>query len=565
MARKFAHLLIAAAMALAGLAATSLDGPATAHADSTPPAPWIVRSGAAAPSTSVAGSEVRLLWSIDPAGTGALRDTDLGTDLSGASAPACTPVALGPGSVIPVGGHTDCSATYALTQADVDAGVVRAGWHADTLADGTGPGHVEGTIAVPVAAEPALSLRIDGISPVGPLAAGTTAHVQVTGTNDSRVTITDLTLAGSGRGFDTAACTPALPSALAPHASITCDVGLVLTQADVDDNPSATIALAGTTLAHGSTAARVQYRPSVTRTSGLAVDTVASPGSAVVAGDTIGVTTTITNSGTMTLRRLVATDRSLQSLGRDGLACATPASLAPGQSLTCTGSRTATQADVNAGAVQDAVSARASDPVGRTVVGSDSVTVGALAVDELTLAVDATPSSGLRTGQIVHYAITATNTGTLTLHGVDVSVPPTVDGLDCTPATPATLDPGDAVACDATHTVTQADVDDGTISADIATSGLNPTDDPVSDEVTSDVTTDPTTLLAVSGSANPSVGLAVGDTTTFTAVVTNIGARTVSGVTLTNGLTGIGPTTCTPVAGSALAPAQSMTCTATYT
>ena len=59
--------------------------------------------------------------------------------------------------------------------------------------------------------------------------------------------------------------------------------------------------------------------------------------------------------------------------------------------------------------------------------------------------------------------------------------------------------------------------------------------------MTSDVTTDPSTLLSVSGSASPSAGLAVGDTTTFTAVVTNIGARTVSGVTLTNGLTGIGP------------------------
>ena len=70
--------------------------------------------------------------------------------------------------------------------------------------------------------------------------------MQVTGTNDSGVTITDLALAGSGRAFDPPRATPALPAALAPHASITCDVALVLTQADVDDNPSATITLAGT-------------------------------------------------------------------------------------------------------------------------------------------------------------------------------------------------------------------------------------------------------------------------------------------------------------------------------
>src|SRR4051812_15677239 len=252
------------------------------------------------------------------------------------------------------------------------------------LAAPSGADRAAGTIALPVPVEPSLSLQIDGVSPTGPLTVGTTAHVQVTGTNDSEVTLTELALTGSGRVFDSASCAPVLPADLAPHAFITCDVGLVLTQDDVDDNPTAAITLAGDTPAQDPMSGRVQYRPSMTRTSALAVDTVAAPGSAVIAGDTFGVTTTITNSGTTTLRRLAAADRAL---GRAGLTCDAPASLAPGASVTCTASRTASQADVNAGAVLDAVSARASDPVGRTVVGSDAVTVGALTVDELTLAV----------------------------------------------------------------------------------------------------------------------------------------------------------------------------------
>ena len=79
-------------------------------------------------------------------------------------------MALGPGSVIPVGGDTLCSATYTLTQADIDAGVVRAGWHADTHSrTGPDPAMRRARSHWRRSAADALALGgLDGISPAGP-------------------------------------------------------------------------------------------------------------------------------------------------------------------------------------------------------------------------------------------------------------------------------------------------------------------------------------------------------------------------------------------------------------
>ena len=56
-----------------------------------------------------------------------------------------------------------------------------------------------------------------------------------------------------------------------------------------------------------------------------------------------------------------------------------------------------------------------------------------------------------------------------------------LSAVDCTPATPATLAPGDTIDCSATYTVTQADVDAGSIDNTATISGLDPTDTPVTD------------------------------------------------------------------------------------
>ena len=64
-------------------------------------------------------------------------------------------------------------------------------------------------------------------------------------------------------------------------------------------------------------------------------------------------------------------------------------------------------------------------------------------------------------GQVLHYTITATNIGNVTLHDVNVTDDQVTD-LVCTPALPvADLAPGESITCSASHTTTQGDLDAG--------------------------------------------------------------------------------------------------------
>ncbi len=129
-------------------------------------------------------------------------------------------------------------------------------------------------------------------------------------------------------------------------------------------------------------------------------------------------------------------------------------------------------------------------------------------------------------GQVVSYSITVTNTGNQTLTGVTVTDPGVGAVLGpCTPAIPATIAPGKAVVCTATHTVTQADLDAGeytnTANAD---SDQTPSD---SDVANVPLLANP--ALALVKSATPSTYDAVGQVITYTYTVTNTGNVTLPG------------------------------------
>ena len=80
-------------------------------------------------------------------------------------------------------------------------------------------------------------------------------------------------------------------------------------------------------------------------------------------------------------------------------------------------------------------------------------------------------------GDVIHYTIVATNIGNVTLKGVVVTDPNVTD-LVCTPATPVDLAPGDSIACTASHTVTQEDLDNGVY---LNTACANDTDGPAAE------------------------------------------------------------------------------------
>ena len=158
---------------------------------------------------------------------------------------------------------------------------------------------------------------------------------------------------------------------------------------------------------------------------------------------------------------------------------------------------------------------------------------------------------------VVTYTLVATNTGVVTLTGV------TITDANATLANcaPVTLAPGQTVTCTATHVVTQADLDRGTLTNTASVSGLPPTGPAVKANSAAVVTPAmPRSSLVVTKSSEATSFSKVGDQLSYTITATNTGNVSLTSVSITdpNGvLSGCVPTN--------LVPGQSMTCTAIHT
>ncbi|MCK6692979.1 MAG: HYR domain-containing protein, partial [Thermoanaerobaculia bacterium] len=199
-------------------------------------------------------------------------------------------------------------------------------------------------------------------------------------------------------------------------------------------------------------------------------------------------------------------------------------------------------------------------------------------------ALDLGPNAALDAGDVIHYTITVTNTGTATITNIVLN-DPNASGLNCTPATPFSLAPGASATCAASHTITAFDLNNGFYSNTATAEGQDPAGQPVSDisDDPDDLTNtdtegdnepdDPTVTLL---QANPelrvnkvdqlNVGnngvLNPGDVINYTIVVTNTGNVTVGNIVLGDPNADPGSVSCP---ATNLAPGQSMTCTAVHT
>jgi uncharacterized repeat protein (TIGR01451 family) len=171
-------------------------------------------------------------------------------------------------------------------------------------------------------------------------------------------------------------------------------------------------------------------------------------------------------------------------------------------------------------------------------------------------------------GDLVTYSFVATNDGDLTLSGIHVdetafSGSGSVSGIAC-PVT--TLASHASTTCSASYTLTQADVDAGTVT-NTAVAAANP---PGSTAVVSSasssatVTTARTANLTLVKSVTPTT-VVPGGTVTYSFRVTNTGTVTLSGVTITETtFSGTGAVPAATCPGGSLAPGSAVTCTATY-
>ncbi len=167
-------------------------------------------------------------------------------------------------------------------------------------------------------------------------------------------------------------------------------------------------------------------------------------------------------------------------------------------------------------------------------------------------------------GTVVTYSYLVTNTSTSassTLTGLTVTDPMTgLSAINCGGVT--TLAPLASVTCTATYTTTQADINKGSISNTGTAKGTaNGSSLTATSSVTIPVTQTP--KIAIVKSASIGGYSAPGTPITYTYKLTNSGNVTLTSVKVTDPMAGLSTINCGGV--TTLAPAASVSCTATYT
>ncbi|MCB0906356.1 MAG: hypothetical protein KDB63_04465, partial [Nocardioidaceae bacterium] len=456
-----------------------------------------------------------------------------------------------PATTLAPGASTTCTATYVLTQADVNAGTVS---NTATAAGTTTSGSVSATDTDTrtVPRTTSITLTKSAGAPSGNTAGSTIAYSFLV-TNTGNVTLT--TVGVSDPKVGTVSC-PA--TTLLPGQSTTCTATYTITQADVDAGVVDNTATATGTPPSGMTAPTATASRSVTltRTPGISLDKQAGgltdlDANGPDAGDTILYSFVVTNTGNVTLTTVGVSDPKVGAV-----TCPTT-TLAPGVSTTCTKTYTLTQADVDAGHVANTATATGTPPSGLTPpTSSDSTDTTVTPGPAITLVKTAGVPSGTTAGSTIAYTFLVTNTGNVTLTSVGVA-DAKVGAVTC-PAT--TLAPGASMTCTATYTLTQADVDAGSVSNTATASGTSPTNVTVSATSSATRAITRTSTITLDKQAGTPTGASPGSTITYSFVIQNTGNVTLTNVGVTDAK--VGSVTCPT---TTLLPGQSTTCTATYT
>ena len=454
---------------------------------------------------------------------------------------SCMATTLAPGAT------TTCSATYALTQADIDAGS-----HTNTAivngedpngdpidpdpsddpddptdVDPNGDGDPDDPTITPLPSDASLSitktdaldLGADGVATVGDIITYSFVITNTGNVTASNITVDDADVMGLS----------CMATTLAPGATTTCSATYALTQADIDAESHSNTAIVNGEDPNGDpidpdpsddpddptdvdpngdgdpddpTVTPIPTDASLSITKTDALD-LGADGVATV-GDIITYSFVITNTGNVTASNITVDDADVM-----GLSCMAT-TLAPGATTTCSATYALTQADIDAGSHSNTAIVNGEDPNGDPIDPDpsddpddptdvdpngdgdpDDPTVTPLpqtATMEITKtdALDLGADGVATVGDIITYSFVITNTGNVTIDNISVD-DADVTGLSCNATS---LAPGATTTCSATYALTQADIDAGSHTNTAIVNGTDPNGDPVSDP--SDDPDDPT-------------------------------------------------------------------------
>ena len=462
-----------------------------------------------------------------------------------------------------------CTASYKITQADLDAGAVT------NVASASGGGATSPTDTETVTAvqDPKLTQTKVGVldktvvAPADRADAGDVINYTITAKNEGNVTLTNVTVVDPLLGA--LSCTPAQPATLLPGASIVCSGSYTLLQSDINAGERANTATADSDQTPPTDTPNVVPLPQdskLTQTKvGVLDKTVVAPADRADAGDVINYTITAKNEGNVTLTNVTVVDPLLGALS---CTPAQPATLLPGASIVCSGSYTLLQSDINAGerantATADSDQTPPTDTPNVVPLPQDSkltqTKVGVL--DKTVVA----PADRADAGDVINYTITAKNEGNVTLTNVTV-VDPLLGALSCTPAQPATLLPGASIVCSGSYTLLQSDINAGE-RANTATADSDqtpPTDTPNVVPLPQDSKLTQTKVGVLDKTVvAPADRADAGDVINYTITAKNEGNVTLTNVTVVDPL--LGALSCTPAQPATLLPGASIVCSGSYT
>ncbi|MBN9632451.1 MAG: DUF11 domain-containing protein [Actinobacteria bacterium] len=473
---------------------------------------------------------------------------------------------LAPGEIV------TATATYALTQADIDAG--RIANTATSVGQSPGGAAVISNTAstnTPLAAGPALTFT-KSASPPAVSKAGDLVTFTLTATNSGNVTLTGVAIADPLPGVTVQTTNwPGVAGVLAPGQTTVQTATYVVTQNDIDSG-----AVNNTATANGKAPNAVTVTKSSSATVAvnsapkLTIVKSASPSDAAsfVVGQVITYSYVVTNAGNQSLANPTVAEVAFDGSATPVPDCTNlPRSLAPAAQGTCTATYTLTQADIDRGSVQNTANATATAPGGVTVTAANStVTIPGIAAPAITLVKSASQNEVTTAGETLTYAFQMTNTGNVTLSGVKaVDAIPGVSALTYAwPAATGVLLPGQTATATATYTVTQADIDSGAFTNTATVTGVDPHGTTVNatSKATVTATRTPALDLVKSTGSHPHKA---GDVITYDFSLRNTGNVTVVLVDITDAMPGLAALSYVwPGTPGVLAPGQTATATAHY-
>lgn len=509
------------------------------------PAATLVKGGAAdVGDVDTVGEQVTYTFDVRNTGNVTLTNVTVDDTMTGLSAVSC------PTNVLIPDAQVRCTATYAVTQADLDAGTI----HNEAEVTATGLDPVPDEFDLDVAQNGAVTIVKTALTTTfdGPDQA-LEYEFLVTNTGNvglSQIVVTDPLLGPAGVTCPVAA--------LAPAASTTCTGTYTTTQTDVDRGVvENTVTVEAT--ASGGAVVTASDDASVNAEQNAAIELTktadAVDGQFDGAGQLITYTLTVTNTGNVTLSDVaVVEELDGASLPAD----CNVAELAPAADVTCTVTYTTTQQDVDAGGFTNTATVEADGP-GGAVSDAASAPLVAIQTPGATFTKSAVTGGFDAAGDVLTFTLTVTNTGNVTLTSIEVSdaLPGVV--VDCPTDVLAPQD--EPLVCTATYTVTQQDVDAGSVTNDAQLVAAVPGGDQLELDATATVIGTQTASIALVKSAQEQSFAAAGQTIHYRFLVTNTGNVTLTDLTVIDPLAGLSAIAC-PVA--VLAPGASTTCTASY-